>query len=96
MAADLVHGSLHEALHAAGHHPRRGTGTIVAEPATSEDARLLALRPGDPLLVERRVIVDAHAHPIEATESRYAARRYALDVTFDVEERPATAEPNGG
>ena len=37
---------------------RRGTGTITAGRATAEDARLLAIRTGDPLLVERRVIVD--------------------------------------
>ncbi len=86
MAADLVNGSLHEALAAAGLHLRRGTATIAAEPASEEDARLLGVRPGDPLLVERRVILDAHARPVERTESRYAGDRYALDVSFDVEE----------
>jgi GntR family transcriptional regulator len=85
MAADLVTGSLHGALAAAGYHLRRGTGTIVAEPATNDDARLLGIRPGDPLLVERRVILDGHARPVEATESRYVGNRYALDVWFDVE-----------
>ncbi len=85
MAADLVTGSLHGALSAAGYHLRRGTGTIVAEPATHDDARLLGVRPGEPLLVERRVILDGHARPVEATESRYVGNRYALDVWFDVE-----------
>jgi GntR family transcriptional regulator len=63
----------------------RGTGTISAAAATAEDARLLAIRVGDPLLVERRVIVDAHGRRVEATESRYVAERYGLDVQFDVE-----------
>ena len=37
------------------------------------------------MLVERRVIVDAAGRPVEATESRYAAGRYAIDVRFDME-----------
>jgi GntR family transcriptional regulator len=85
MAADVEHGSLHEALAGTGWHLRRGTATISAAAATAEDARLLGLRRGDPLLVERRVIADGHGRRVEATESRYPADRYALDVQFDVE-----------
>ena len=85
MTADLAHGSLHETLARAGFVLRRGAGTIDAAAATAEDARLLALRAGDPLLVERRVIEDGHGRRIEATESRYAAARYGLAVQFDVE-----------
>jgi GntR family transcriptional regulator len=84
-AADLEHGSLHAAIHAGGIVLRRGTGTVGAEAATAADARLLGIRRGDPLLVERRVIADATGRRIEATESRYPADRYALDVSFDVE-----------
>ncbi len=84
LSADLEHGSLHEALSRGGFSLRRGTGTIRSEPATAEDARLLDLEPGQPLLVERRVIADDHGRAIEATESRYPGDRYALDVTFDV------------
>ena len=85
MRADLEHGSLHAVLASAGHHLRRGISTITAAAATYEDARLLGLRRGDPLLVERRVILDTHGRRLEATESRYPADRYALDVLFDVE-----------
>ena len=85
MTADLAGGSLHETLGQAGFVLRRGTGTISAAAATAEDARLLALRTGDPLLVERRVISDERGRRIEATESRYPADRYGLDVQFDVE-----------
>jgi GntR family transcriptional regulator len=85
MTADLVRGSLHETLARAGIVLCRGTGTISAAAATAEDARLLTIRVGDPLLVERRVIVDGHGRRIEATESRYVAERYGLDVQFDVE-----------
>ena len=65
---------------------RRGTGTVTATAATAGDARLLGIRTGDPLLVERRVIVDGHGRRIEATESRYPADRYGLVVQFEVEE----------
>ena len=85
MTADLARGSLHETLGRAGIVLQRGTGTIAAAAATAEDARLLAIRTGDPLLVERRVITDERGRPIEATESRYAADRYALAIAFEVE-----------
>lgn len=92
MAADVVRGSLHAALSAAGCLLRRGTATINAQPATREDAGLLGLHHGDPLLVERRVILDQHGTPIEATESRYSADRYALEVWFEVDERGSSAD----
>ena len=86
LAADLEHGSLHAAISAGGHSLRSGTGTVTAGAATAEDARLLDMRRGDPLLIERRVILDDEGQRIEATESRYPADRYALDVSFDVEQ----------
>ena len=85
LKADLEHGSLHEVLARGGHHLRRGAATITAAAASHEDARLLGVRRGDPLLVERRVISDSHGRRLEATESRYPADRYALDVLFEVE-----------
>jgi len=85
MTADLANGSLHETLGRAGIVLRRGTSTIGAAAATAEDARLLAVGTGDPLLVERRVIADGHGRRIEATESRYPADRYGLVVGFDIE-----------
>lgn len=85
MSADLGAGSLHETLGRAGIVMRRGTGTISAAAATTDDAELLAMRIGDPLLVERRVIMDGHGRRIESTESRYPADRYGLVVHFDVE-----------
>jgi len=96
LSADLSHGSLHETLGRAGIAMRRGTGTITATKATSDDARLLGLQPGDPLLVERRVIVDAQGRRVEATESRYMADRYGLDVAFEVEGPDIGEGPGGG
>jgi GntR family transcriptional regulator len=85
MHADLETGSLHEALRDAGFVPARGRATVAAGVASADDARLLGVPPGTPLLVERRVIVDLRGRPLESTESRYPADRYALDVDFEVE-----------
>lgn len=94
MGADLRNDSLHAILGSAGWGLRRGTATVTAEPASKEDARLLGVTRGDPMLVERRVILDEHGRPIEATESRYPAERYAIDVRFDVEDRgPGAVTP---
>ena len=84
LGADLEGGSLHEALRSAGVTLRRGHATITAEPAGHDDAILLGIAAGAPLLVERRVIVDGRGRPVETTESRYPGDRYALDVRFEV------------
>ena len=94
MVADLAVGSLHDALARAGFTLHRGTGTISAAAASADEATLLDIRAGDPLLVERRVISDRHGRRIESTESRYPADRYGLVVRFDVEGRSG-AEPEG-
>lgn len=93
MAADLRRGSLHAALAAAGLALRRGTATISAAPAAAEDVQHLGTQRGDPMLVERRVIVDGGGRPVEATESRYPADRYALEVWFDVEDDGRALSP---
>jgi GntR family transcriptional regulator len=93
MAADLRHDSLHATLAEAGWGLRKGTATVTAASASTEDARLLGVTPGAPMLVERRVIVDGQGRPLEATETRYAAERYAIDVRFEVEEIIAEAAP---
>jgi GntR family transcriptional regulator len=95
MTADLSTGSLHETLGRAGVVLSRGTGTIAAAAATAEEARLLGIRTGDPLLVERRVIFDTLGRAIEVTVSAYPANRYALQVQFEVDgqDRGAADEP---
>jgi GntR family transcriptional regulator len=85
LSADLEHGSLHRALLALGRVPTAGTASLHAEPAARADAKLLGLRAGAALLVERRLIFDQGGAPLELTVSRYAGERYRLDVSFDVE-----------
>jgi GntR family transcriptional regulator len=89
LGADLERGSLHEALIRDGMVPSRGRSSIGAEAATTDDVVLLGVRPGAPMLVERRLILDQRGRPIERTESRYAADRYGLDVGFSVEDSGA-------
>jgi GntR family transcriptional regulator len=85
LAADLERRSLHDTLVSGGHVPTQGRARLGAEPATREDAELLAVAPGAALLVEKRVIHDQDGRPLEVCESRYAGDRYGLDVQFDVE-----------
>ena len=65
--------------------PTAGRAAISAEAATADDAKLLGVKRGAPLLVERRLIRDQDGGPLELTESRYVGTRYGLDVDFEVE-----------
>lgn len=85
MDADLETRSLHRTLVSAGHRPTAGRASLAAEAAGAVEARILGVRRGAALLVERRLIHDQHGRPLELTESRYAGDRYGLDVAFDVE-----------
>lgn len=82
---DLGSGSLFATLAGAGLVPTAGRADISAEAASAEDAKLLGVKRGEPLLVERRLIQDQDGGPLELTESRYVGTRYGLDVEFDVE-----------
>ncbi len=85
LAGDLEGISLFEALAGSGNVPTAGRARIASEAAGSEDAKLLGVRKGEPLLVERRLIRDQNGDPLEWTESRYVGSRYGLDVDFEVE-----------
>jgi GntR family transcriptional regulator len=82
---DLERRSLFKTLVSAGLVPTTGAAALSAEAASAEDARLLRMRKGAPLLVERRLIHDQDGNPLEWTESRYVGSRYGIDVEFDVE-----------
>jgi GntR family transcriptional regulator len=90
LGADLEAGSLHATLVGAGLLPTSGRATLRSEAAGRDEAKLLDVPKGWPLLVERRVILDPEGVPLETTETRYAAGRYAIDVEFVVE-RPEPA-----
>ena len=85
LEGNLDGASLFATLAEAGLVPTAGRASLAAEAATAEDARLLRVKRGEPLLVERRLIHDQQGAPLEWTESRYVGARYGLDVDFDVE-----------
>jgi GntR family transcriptional regulator len=85
LGADLERESLFEVLSKAGTVPTAGRATVSAHSASAEEARLLEIKKGDALLVERRLIRDQDGEPLELTESRYVGSRYGLDVDFEVE-----------
>jgi GntR family transcriptional regulator len=77
-SADL-NGSLHLALAQRGVVPSAGEGTLSADVADKDEAHLLGIPIGSPLLVERLVLHDQEGRPIQFGENRYAAQRYALE-----------------
>lgn len=77
---DLSAMSMHALLQARGIVPTDATGTLVATGATADDAQLLSVEEGSPMLVERRRIDDQHGARIESTETRYIGPRYVLDI----------------
>jgi GntR family transcriptional regulator len=82
---ELEGASIFALLEAAGIVPTAGRAAISAEAATADDAKLLGVKRGAPLLVERRLIRDQDGGPLELTESRYVGTQYGLDVEFEVE-----------
>lgn len=80
LEADLVGGSMHQALLDQGIIATRAVGSISARLARSSEAELLELPPNAALLVEVRILFDQNGRVFERTETRYAADRYVIDV----------------
>ena len=83
--ADTLGGSLYEALKARGQMPVRALQRVHAGVATPEEASLLHIAPGSPLLrIERRSFL-ANGRPIEVTVSAYRGDRYdfVAELTLD-------------
>jgi GntR family transcriptional regulator len=79
---DLENGSLHAAMERRGWIPTRAEAHVTARPATAEERRLLELGRAGLLLCERRIISDQAGEPLEHTETRYAAQRYAFEAVL--------------
>jgi GntR family transcriptional regulator len=58
--------------------------TITAEVANEEVAQRLAITPGDPLLLVRRVTHDAEGLPALYSEHRYPASRTTFEIEFSL------------
>lgn len=80
LASDLARSSLFDALRGIGRVPTLAQGTLTAAAAHADEAGLLNVPEGAPLLVERRTVFDQAEKPLEFTESRYVGGRYLFDV----------------
>src|SRR5699024_11661140 len=86
LGEDLEGGSLHTALRKHGMLPSYVVSTISAETASEETAQLLQIESEEPVLVERRIILDQNDVPLEKSQSLYSATRYVISATFSLEE----------
>lgn len=72
--------SLYDILRDQGVRPTRTSETIMAEAATAEDAALLGIAPGSPLLTICRWASDSRGQPIEYVRSSSPGDRYRTHV----------------
>lgn len=89
--ADLS-GSLHAALAAGGHRPHRARGTLTAEPAAPEHAKLLDVAIGSALVVQRLLLFDEHDVPVQLVTVRHLGDR----IVFDIDQHRPSAEVLAG
>ena len=78
---ELVDGSLYKTLETVyGFTPKDGDEEMEASLATAREAQLLAVRPGAPVLVARRVTYLANGRPVECTRLVFPAGRYRYHI----------------
>lgn len=78
---------LYRLLAASGIVPRIASQSVTARPAGPDEARLLRVSPGAPLLALRRVSYDATGRAIELANHAYVGERYAIDMSLISDER---------
>ena len=69
--------------------------TITAGAASDPDAVLLGVEPASPLLLVRRLALDADGLPVALADHRYVAHRFVLEVEFTNDPGSAGQEPPG-
>lgn len=78
---ELVDGSLYKTLETVyGTSPVDGDEELRASLATAEEAKLLAIKPGAPVLVSRRVTYLADGQAVEYTRLVFAAGRFRYHI----------------
>lgn len=75
-AADKIGPSLYEALTATGHPPTRGLQRLRAVLLSDEDAGVLGVPPGSPVLYIQRIAYLADGRGVEFTRSYYRSDTY--------------------
>ena len=69
--------------------------TITAGAANDDDASLLGVEAGTPLLLVRRLAIGGDELPLALSDHRYLAHRFALEVEFNSGPGSAADEPPG-
>lgn len=84
-----------ETLARQGHRITTVRQTVTAGLASPSDADLLGITAGDPLLLVRRLAIEATGLPLALSDHRYLAHRFALEVEFNSGPSSATSDPPG-
>lgn len=87
---DLETVALHAVMERLGRVPSQAHARVSARLAEADECDLLELNAAGVLLCELSIISDQHDIPLEYTETRYAAERYAFEA---VVQRTAAQEP---
>lgn len=81
-AEDLERAGLYRLFRSSGVTPHIATQQIGAAKADEEEAELLGIEPGDPLLTMTRMAYDTSGRPIEYGWHRYRADSYSFDMVL--------------
>ena len=72
---------LYELIRGTGAHLRIASQRIAARGATTQEARLLRLRKGSPLLTMERTTYDGSGQAVELGNHAYRADTYSIEMT---------------
>ncbi|MHB1474053.1 MAG: GntR family transcriptional regulator [Dermatophilaceae bacterium] len=81
--ADAADPGIWASLQRDGHRVASVRQTITAGIASADDAALLDVTIGAPLLLIRRLALDEHKQPLALSDHRYLAHRFSLEVEFN-------------
>jgi GntR family transcriptional regulator len=81
--ADATDPGIWASLQRDGHHVASVRQSITAGIASAEDAALLDVEVGAPLLLVRRLALDRGKAPLALSYHRYLAHRFSLEVEFN-------------
>jgi GntR family transcriptional regulator len=79
---DFAERSLYAALEEHGVIPTRADFSVEAAPASADDAELLDVEPGHPLLVTDQITFDQNGRPIELATMAYRHDRYRFRASL--------------
>ncbi len=90
-SVDFAHASLYATLTEHGVRPIRAEYAVEARGADADEAALLEVEPGRPVLVTHQTTVDAAGRPIELSRMTYRGDRYRFRAVLTTTPRKETA-----